>query len=86
MAKPKTRNIDSFEDIIGEDEKNILWFRLSAKPGNDVNIIIRGDFFVEDFFNQSESSVIAKVRGNQSTAFYWNENVQQTKSRHKKKQ
>ena len=44
--KTKRKNIDSFSDLIG----------------TDVKIIIKGDSFVEDFFNHSESSLIIEAR------------------------
>ena len=45
--KSKGRNIDSFSELVG----------------NNIKIIVRGDYFVEDFFRHSESSLIAGVRG-----------------------
>ena len=45
--KTTAKNIDSFEDLVN----------------TNIKIIVKGDTFVEDFFNSSESSQIAKIRG-----------------------
>ena len=48
--KTTAKNIDSFEDLVN----------------TNIKIIVKGDTFVEDFFNSSESSQIAKIRGTEN--------------------
>ena len=45
--KPRSKNIDSFKDLLG----------------SNIQIIVRGDYFVEDFFKNSESKLISEVKG-----------------------
>ena len=45
--KSRSKNIDSFKDLLG----------------SNIQIIVRGDYFVEDFFKNSESKLISEVKG-----------------------
>ena len=57
--KSKTQNIDSFKDLLG----------------TNIQIIVKGDHFVEDFFKNSESQLISEVKG---LAMVYNQSINST--------